>query len=200
MDFFEPDPVVPDQEPDEQERDPRSGPAFDELPAIAPINALMATNEHVAIVLSSVRVFSDGVELLVERRMRRSGMTRADFRDLTEERRIRSDSDAHASRLRYGVLLADGERLAGSTPWFREVEGTTVSPEQHSLATTGQSGGGSDNRYEHRDDLWLHPLPPAGPLELVTQWPLAGIGETHFEMDANLLLDLVPRVRPLWDD
>ncbi|BDZ48272.1 hypothetical protein GCM10025867_05130 [Frondihabitans sucicola] len=198
MTFFEPDPAIPDVEADEPERDPRSEPAFDELAAIAPINALLAANEHVAIALAAVRVFSDGVEFSLERRMRRHGMSRADFRRLTEERRIMSDDEARASRLRYGVLLADGQRLTGNRPRFQEVEDAALSTDQHSLVTIGGSDGGSDSRYAHRDGLWLHPLPPAGPIELVTQWPFAGIEESRVQIDADLILTVVPHVRHLW--
>lgn len=199
MTFFEPDPAIPEVEEDEPERDPRSEPAFGELPALAPISNLLVANEHVAVVLVAVRVFSDGVEFSLERKMRRSGMSRAEFRRLAEEHRIMSDDEARASRLRYGLLLADGQRLTGSRPRFREAEEADLSKDQHTLVTLGGSGGGLDSRYEHRDGLWLYPLPPAGPIELVTQWPFAGFEETRVQIDANLILDVVPQVRHLWD-
>ena len=200
MNFFEPDPDIPEVEVDEPERDPRSEPAFDELPATAPINALLVANEHVAIGLVAVRVFSDGVEFSLERRIRRHGMSRGNFRRLTEERGFMFDDDAQASRLRYGMLLADGQRLTSSRPWFREGENAALSATQHSLVTTGGSSSGSDWRYEHSDSLWLYPLPPAGRIELVTQWPFGGVEETRVQIDANLILEVLPHVRHLWDD
>jgi len=59
-------------------------------------------------------------------------------------------------------------------------------------------GGGSRRRHVAR--WWAWPLPPKGPLELVSEWPAFGIPETRAELDAQLILDAADRSIRLWPD
>lgn len=198
MSFFEPDPITPLPDSNESPRNPSSEPPFDELPAIVATTALLASTDNVAVALMGARVFSDGVEFLIERRLRRGNMSSADFRRMTVDNRFSNDDEARAARLRYGLLMPDGERLASRRFWPRSDDDSELY-EQHTLVTTGGGGGGSEFRYENHDGLWLHPLPPRGSLELVIQWPLAGIQETHTVVDGDLLLAALPDVGRLWE-
>jgi hypothetical protein len=199
MSFFEPDPALDaTADGDEDSRDPRTEPPFDELPALAPVGVVLAATHHVAIALVGARVFSDGVEFAIERRLRRADMSRGDFRRLAHDDRFLPDDEARSARLRYGMLLADGQRLQGRYPRGGDGSGSAGVLSGHVLVQTGGSGGGSDSRYEHHDGLWLHPLPPAGPIELVVQWPAVGISETRTVIDGTRILLAAADVRPLW--
>jgi hypothetical protein len=41
-------------------------------------------------------------------------------------------------------------------------------------------------------------VPPAGPLRISCEWPLAGIDLTTVEIDAATLADASARAQPLW--
>jgi len=197
--FFDPDPPVPEPERIEADRDPRREPPFDQLPAVAPLSAVLATTDNVAIALICARIFTDGVEFIIERKIRRKNMSRIDFRNLTQVDRFMPDEENQAARLQYGVLLPDGQKLTSCHSWAEDPHQTQIPP-RHSLVTTDGSGGGSDSRYEHHDGLWLHPLPPPGLINFVTQWPSGGIKETHTTIDADMILSLASAARPLWND
>jgi hypothetical protein len=44
------------------------------------------------------------------------------------------------------------------------------------------------------------PLPPAGSLEFICQWPVYGIGETRIGIDGQLILDAARRSVQLWPE
>ena len=46
--------------------------------------------------------------------------------------------------------------------------------------------------------MW--PLPPAGPLEFVCEWPAFGIAESRAGIDAQLILDAARRSVRLWPE
>jgi hypothetical protein len=48
--------------------------------------------------------------------------------------------------------------------------------------------------------MWVWPLPPAGRLALVCEWPAAGILLTRHEIDAQLILDAASRAQRLFAD
>jgi hypothetical protein len=47
---------------------------------------------------------------------------------------------------------------------------------------------------------WVWPLPPAGPLEFICQWPVYGIGETRVGIDGQVILDAARRSVQLWPE
>jgi hypothetical protein len=47
---------------------------------------------------------------------------------------------------------------------------------------------------------WVWPLPPAGPLEFICQWPVYGIGETRIGINGQLILDAARRSVQLWPE
>jgi hypothetical protein len=51
----------------------------------------------------------------------------------------------------------------------------------------GMGGGGGGGRW--RQDSWVWPLPPSGPVGFVCEWPAAGIPLGRHEIDAQVLLD-----------
>ena len=47
---------------------------------------------------------------------------------------------------------------------------------------------------------WAWPLPPAGPIEFVCEWPVFGVPETRATLDAQLILDAAGRSTQLWPE
>lgn len=201
MPFFPPDPEMP--EPEESESvQPRWWEApEDELPALLPISEILAVNDHVAIALLGVAVYRDGVEFRLERRLRRRDMPLKEWSALCEEFMEHTPFGGpadDAGRLRFGVLLASGERaLADRAPFFGGAD-SMAEPDGHTLSRRGRGGGGSGSTYSSSDHLWLWPLPPDGPVELVMQWPSLGIEETRMTVDGGALAELAARARPYW--
>ena len=88
---------------------------------------------------------------------------------------------------------------------LRLSDGTLVSsdrPRDDSAPTAPilrfNGGGGTANRQVLR--FWAWPLPPAGPLEFICQWPTFGIAETRVSIDAQLILDAARRSVQAWPE
>lgn len=90
--------------------------------------------------------------------------------------------------LRIAVAFADGRRalLHGGGR-------TTAGPV---LAMTGGSGGGLASELR----MWLHPLPPPGPLTLAVKWDEGGVPETAVEVDAGPVVTAAAQAEELWPD
>lgn len=162
-----------DFDPSERERIAAFEPPPDELPALLPIGARFAATDHVAIAVVSVRVFSDGIEFQIARYVRRGSLSRRDFSELAQFDPAARDDETLEGQLRFGVELSTGQKI---TNWSNvDPSSGPLGQTHYSLSDTGRSGSGTDDRYEWADNLWLHPLPPPGPIDFVTQWPAAGI-------------------------
>lgn len=194
MSFFTDDEDPGDHVAEEPERDPRHGPAEDELPAVVSLGMRWAVSTHAVVVLESARVFSDGVLFEVSRYLRRGDLTVREFQQLTHEERYGS-SDDRGRRLRVGAVLPDGEEINDSHRPGAE-RGATRSV----LVRRGGSGGGGAWRYRHSDELWLHPLPSEGQLTLVLQWLALDIAETRLTVSATDLVRAADEATSLWDD
>ena len=63
------------------------------------------------------------------------------------------------------------------------------------ILRTYLGGGGPRSSFWR---WWAWPLPPAGPMEFVCEWPALGIPETRAGLDAQLILDAAGRSIRLW--
>lgn len=59
-------------------------------------------------------------------------------------------------------------------------------------------GGGSPGMWNW--NLWMWPLPPAGPLNIVAVWPVHGIDLTRIEVDGSQLVEAAGRALELWPE
>lgn len=201
MTFFPPDPEIPEEE-DTESSQPRWWQApEDELPVVLPVSEPLAVTDHVALALVAMAVHSEGIQFRVEKRLRRNGLPRAEWDELCavfmEHMSYRGVVDA-AGRLRFGVVLADGEKVVTDASPFGRGNDPMAEPEGHTLSRREQGGGGGGSTFSSSDHLWLWPLPPAGPIELVLQWPALGIDETRVTLDAGSVAELAARARPYW--
>lgn len=103
---------------------------------------------------------------------------------------------------RFGIGMADGSKVtvdgyrpsAGAHKMnFRELADTPTPPEPIILPR-GSSGG--HNRWDV--SYWVTPLPTPGPLQIAVQWEEAGLKETVYTMDAQVILDAAATSTPVW--
>jgi hypothetical protein len=194
--FFPPDPYGDDgQGFSTPPMDPWWRPPEDELPVLVPLAERIAVTPQVALVLTSARVFREGVEFRVDRRHRRGDLSERDWQ-LAQWDFHGPWARRETGRLRYGVALGDGSKalLDEPGPGFG-----LERPTGYSLRQSDSSGSGSEAFYLTNDGLWLWPLPPEGPLELVAEWPAQGIPETRVVLDGGALRAVAAGVTRVWD-
>lgn len=202
MNFFPPDPEMQEPEQSEPTREPRWQAPEDELPVLLPVAETLAATEHLALGLLGVAVYSDGVEFRLEGRLRRAGLSARDWNELCADfvghNPIGGPTEP-GGRLRFGLVLGDGEKvLADGFPFFGSAD-SAPEPERHTLSRTNGGAGGGSHSYSSSDRLWLHPLPPDGPIELVMQWPALGVDERRVVLDGSAMRALASRVQRFWD-
>lgn len=201
MSFFPPDPDLPEPEDSDWSQPPWAAPPEDELPAVLPASEILATTDHVAIALIGVHVHRDGIELRLERRLRRNGLPIREWHELCAtfmEHWPMGGLQDPQGRLRFGLVLGDGERVVADDWPHQGIGGPPEGSTRHRLTRRGGGGGGSGSTYSATDGLWLWPAPPGGVIELVMQWPTLGIDERRTILDATAMLELAPRATPFW--
>jgi hypothetical protein len=201
MDFFpDPaDPLMPD-DPEELPQPVWSGPPDDVLPGVVPLALVLGRSDSTVVFLSGVRAFPAGVVMTLGVRVRGP----LDGTDLHAEvfgNAPRGDlgPDWQVRRLKWGWELSDGRRVTTVDPPVRperpeQWQDPAWAPDRPVLSP--RSGGGGRRSVDH--DYWLWPLPPAGPLRVVCQWPRQGIATTTHDLDAGPFLEAAARARPVW--
>jgi hypothetical protein len=61
-----------------------------------------------------------------------------------------------------------------------------------------RKGGGSPGIWNW--EMWMWPLPPAGPFNLVAEWPVHRIELTRTEVDGSQLVEAAGRALELWPE
>jgi hypothetical protein len=173
----------PPPRPSLQRRVPRPwDPPQTEFPGIVPINALQFDrSERAAAAITGMSAYSNGFEIFVTCLIA-PGAPGFD----TEPP---SGMLAHGS-FQIGLQLSDGRKIMSARP-----QGDSE-PAEPILRPRG--GGGTSHYQLSR--WWAWPLPPAGPLEFICQWPTLSTGETRVGIDAQLILDAARQSVRLWPE
>lgn len=199
MGFFD----LPALEPDDDELDGDDDEDYEGMrpaawiPGVVPVELLLARSDEAAVVLSRLSAFPDGVEFSVNSYLRRSvkRSRRARLHHPMMWHGIAEPGEPIPPEiLRFGVAWPDGGRATNIGDWGRSWPDATEPG--HGLDSHG--GGGSDREYSQQ--YWAWPLPAAGPLRFVVEWPAFGIEETTASIDGELLVEAAARARPVWAD
>lgn len=93
--------------------------------------------------------------------------------------------------LKFGIEFADGSKWTNLywEPPHRLPTGPVV-----------YSRGGSGGERSWRGRYWMWPLPAAGPLTFVAEWPAHGITETRATVNGAELLASAPPPEVIWPD
>lgn len=165
---------------------PWFAPAQGTLPRVVALELVVAPTEKVAVCVGRLAAYPTGFELELVT------MTSADAEgwdpglfgpQAMRLRERRSAREIPEEMPRFGVQFADGSKATNtaSAPGPPDFENEPTGPV---LQPRGGGGGGGS----WRQTMWVWPLPPAGPLTFVLEWPQAGIPLTRHEIDAQPIL------------
>lgn len=191
----------PDQEPTPQPvapaQPPWLNPPEDEYPVRVLVREFLAQTDGTALTVSHVDVYSTGVSIRIEWVVRRRNETVAEWQTATGAHYFAFGVEDSGSERRFGLALGDGtvvttvDRLRGRARFDEE-------PAGWSLMDQGGGGTGGERQFSSSCRLWLWPLPPPGPIELVGEWGARGIAESRLVLDGTALLSTVDGVRSFW--
>lgn len=169
-------------------------PPEDELPGIVPVELIIGRSDQAAVMLTGMRAFATGLAMTLHVRTR-VRLRRLDLNDEVFDGPYRHDRDDEwrRSRLRWGFEFADGRRATNVDAW---PDPATPERTPDHPVLMGRGGGGDDRTVDR--DHWLWPLPPAGAVKVVCQWPQLGIGPTTSQLDADQFVVAATRAQSIW--
>jgi hypothetical protein len=167
------------------------------LGGIVPLRLVLAQSDDAVVIVRDLVAYRSGLSLTLEARLERN---RDRDSHVFFHRMLHPEGpELRPEFLRFGVELADGTK-ATNTADRRSIWRTLHEhgkPPTGPLLTQGSGrGGGSSYELEY----WLWPLPPAGRLTFVCEWPAFAIPLTRTDVDAQLIRDAAERTRLLWGD
>ena len=161
-----------------------------ELPGVVAFRTLvLARTERAAVAVTGLSAYSAGFEIFVTGRFRPGTDTGPGERGPGGP-----GSGGPLRSFRFGLQLADGTKVIGE----RGGRGPDGDAEPDGPVLRMFLGGGSPRSSLSR--WWVWPLPPAGPLEFVCEWPLLGIPESRAGLDAQSILDAAGQSIRLWPE
>lgn len=207
-DFFEPLPEPP--LPERCEPPVWFQPPEDELASLVPARQLLARTDRdrgVVLLPSHIDAFREGCSFRIRiSAHRQEAMDESEGHEIHETAMDGAGFRHRGARaglpdelLRFGVQFRDG-RKATTT-------GVPAFPHQHDQEPAGplltQHGGGrkgGDRLATSTWSLWLWPLPPAEPFDLVVAWPALGANLTRVELSGRDIVEAASRAGSPWPD
>lgn len=188
--FFEAPPPEPQTDAEEAEGPIWFQPPRGVLPCAVPLAEIIARNETVAIGIAGALAYNTGFELQFIVAL--AGKAAGWLDPFDYHHRLDPDEgELSPELLRLGIEYADGRKAMNTNPRWPELDEDDA---DESSPTMVEHGGGGDER-EWRQFFWCWPLPPAGPLQLVCEWPSMEIPLTRHEIDAQPILDAAARTQ-----
>lgn len=162
-----------------------------EVPAPVPFTAVLGRTDELAVCIVGMHAFTAGLSFRLAVRLRhmRQGLPHRMFEMVSGH----GPGTPAEDRLLLGVEYADGRTVSNvnGDDWFA----TGELPEDRLVLRPGGGGGGGLS-YDQR--FWLSPLPPPGPVTIVSAWPALGLEEDSTHCDGQMLLDAAARALVLW--
>jgi hypothetical protein len=198
---FFPPPPSPDEPLQQQHRQPGwFGPPDNVLGVGLPFRVVLARDERTVVAITGCTAYPNGAIFEIALRVRPGSLS------VDEQRALMHSNPFHPHApfvpgerppelFRIGVVLADG-RKATSLDDRRAIFGQEEPPADPVLLMRGGGGG----HISWSASFWLWPLPPAGPLAFVVEWPLLGLPETRIETDGAEIAEAGASAEVLWPD
>jgi hypothetical protein len=191
MGFFDTLPPSPEREPEPpQPAPPPWMKPETELSAAIGERLVLAHTDEAAVAVNQLRAYSTGFEFTMSAVLRQENRSVGRF----EQMRHRWDEEEPISPhfLRVGVRFANGDVVSNLRRPGRWRDGPA--PDGPVL----MGGGGSGDRHRYDSEFWVWPLPPAGPVTFVCEWPAFDIAESVGQLDGQVILDAAARAVRLW--
>jgi hypothetical protein len=198
--FFDPppDPPEPPKRPALPPPRPWHGVPGGVIGRTVALNLVLGRSAKAAIWIASVTAYPDVFEFEVEIRHRDRAAFSHDFPWPDGLHRGVEELDPELFRL--GLQFSDGRKATNVNPgpgfWPRDRD----TPPAGLILSEGGGGGGGDaaGGSRWRQEYWVWPLPPEGPLAFVCEWPIADIPETRSEIDSAPFRDAANEAVILW--
>lgn len=175
-------------------------PPREETPAILPVVIPLVRTPTAALSLVGAHVYRQGVELRLERRMRRCGETddewQAKIRGFLESPGLQAVPGGSVD-LQYSVITEGQEVFANSL--FRGYSDVNSRPSGLSVMRTGSGASADIWLCQSSEGLWLWPLPSGDHLDVVARWPAVGIAFASAAVPTSGLEVMAQQSTPLWD-
>jgi hypothetical protein len=192
--FFEPPPPPPEPEP-RHEQPVWIGPPRGTLPGVVALELLLARSEKAAVYISRLGGYPTGFEFDVVSLTAPGIDEELDPMMFGPHRHRRHGAAAPGElppeMLRIGIEFSDGSRVTNVAGFPHRPDEAPAGPVM--IAHGGGGGGG-----EWRQSQWVWPLPPAGRLSFVCEWPAVGIELTRAEIEGQLILDAAARAQTIF--
>jgi hypothetical protein len=173
-------------------RMPWGGTSDDTAGVVVPMVRVLARTDEVAIIVSGFVAYPAGFDLTIVTIARlasaKPGIAPHPLGYHSPDSGFPSDAF-----LRFGLRFADGSKATNIA--FGRGMGPSQ-PGARRLRPLG--GGGGGRKYSSR--FWCEPLPPAGSLGLLCEWPTYGIAETEDVISADLILAAAEQAKPIWPE
>jgi len=170
--------------------------------SVVPVAELIGRSDEAAVVLSRLVAYPVGFEVTLDAFTRSPSWAYAFDEPAGEWHRGEAERPP-PELLRYGIEFSDGRKASnvggmfGGTMVAMAATDEEPAPDPDtdiSLVPGGGSGGGRHSRQE----LWVWPLPPRGPVAFVCEWPRYGIPEARVDLDALLIREAAEHAREIW--
>jgi hypothetical protein len=200
--FFEPPPPPEPPEPEEFDEPEWYGPPRHVLGAAVPLRLMLVRTDELVIAIIEATAYPNGFEfkLVVRSKQRPSDPYESPF-DLghpamwRHHGRMTETGELPPELFRFGIEFADGSKATtlGGHPFGEDAEREPKGP-----VLIERGGGGGNGNWDQ--SYWVWPLPPAGPLAFVCEWPAKGISLTRHEIDAKVIRTTAEQTEVLWED
>lgn len=195
-DFFAlpPSEEEPSPPPQRYRRPAWQGPPPATIPAVLPVERVLAQTADVAVTIAALHVYPAGLELeLVTFARPDADEATGDGFDPMLFHHHRPRGELSDDVLRIGVQFADGRKATNLTPGW-----SPSPPEDGGLVLRPGGGGGGGDRYSQ--SFWLWPLPAEGPVTIVCEWPARGIPVTRSDIDGDAVRAAAGRAQVVFPD
>jgi hypothetical protein len=170
-------------------------PPADVVPAVVPVERILARTPQRAIGLTGIRAYPTGFGCTLHLRLRE--VIPGEQSNFGAFNMFGDGVDPAGEfadyYLRFGVGFADGRKATNLHQRHDFDEGPAPDPPTLRLI-----------RWEGYDllawevDVWVWGLPPPGPLAFVCAWPAGQLPASGVEIDARLVLEAAGRAAPVW--
>lgn len=169
------------------------GPPRDVVPAVVPLEKVVASTDEVAVYLSGFWVYPAGFEFeaLAVGRDEESGLDPFSF---DHSYAAEKTGEIPLQQLRLGFEFGDGSKVTNTSGQF---DWEWVGNRPAAPIMSGSRGQSGEGRWS--ETFWVWPLPPAGSLTFVCEWPAAEIPLTRSGLDAAAIIEAASRAQRLFE-